>query len=367
MSERFTTTQRGLAPGTVCAVLVHYRQPESVRECLYALHELATDLPVIVVENGSRDRSVIALRMLAAEHPTVELVEEKFCHGFSAGANQGIEAALEQYPALRHVLLLDPTTRLRPDFLTRMVDSAVRHPEAGVIGARILGDDGRSTLFGGGRDTNHCLRPMKDSEREGGREIEADFVHLGCCLLDADLLRQGLRFDEGYFAQLEDVDLCRYVRSQGRTVIMRRDAVVQQSECHPRHSIWGRVSELPDEVVRRLAESQVYFARKWLSPRDRTLRIARLTVGEAIDGLLHCLLTLQRPRFLSAWIDGLRDGFAIDLTGEGPEFDGIEDESDFVDEEVVEIPHADDELEVDEVLEQARRPNDQNTWPTAWR
>ena len=112
MSERFKTSQRGLAPGTVCAVLVHYRQPEAVRECLYALHELATDLPVVVVENGSRDRSVIALRMLAAEHPSVHLVEEKFCHGFSAGANQGVEAALELVPRLEP--MLPEGSRLQP-------------------------------------------------------------------------------------------------------------------------------------------------------------------------------------------------------------------------------------------------------------
>ena len=122
-------------------------------------------------------------------------------------------------------------------------------------------------------------------------------------LIAADLLRQGLRFDEGYFLYVEDMDLSCAIAARGRTLWINRDAVV-------RHADGGTQQEPPVAGNMRgrqlywMTASKVRFARKWLNPAQR---VAFYLVAALIKPVLG-VIALRSVRFLRPYFAGLRHG-----------------------------------------------------------
>lgn len=107
-----------------------------LKDCLDSLR--ASDPSVthelFLVDNGSTDGTRENVR---AQYPEVTLVENAENAGFLKGTNQGIRLGRGRY-----VLWLNPDTILRPDSLRQMVDFLEAHPQAGIVGPRVLNADG---------------------------------------------------------------------------------------------------------------------------------------------------------------------------------------------------------------------------------
>src|SRR5690606_37700697 len=75
--------------------------------------------------------------MVRARFPEVRLVANEENVGFARANNQALREARG-----RHVLLLNPDTRLQEDTLRALVAFMDAHPEAGAAGPRLLNPDG---------------------------------------------------------------------------------------------------------------------------------------------------------------------------------------------------------------------------------
>src|ERR1700730_12225122 len=91
-------------------------------------------LQVIVVDNASRDGSADVLR---SRHPGVELIENVVNVGFGRANNQALERV-----SGRHVLLLNTDAFIAADTLPKTVEYMDTHPGCGVLGVRLIGEDG---------------------------------------------------------------------------------------------------------------------------------------------------------------------------------------------------------------------------------
>jgi hypothetical protein len=147
--------------------------------------------------------------------------------GFARGNNAGIRVAAGEY-----VLILNPDTIVHDGSLDRWVEFADRHPEAGAFGCRVQNSDGtyqRSarpfptisrylvSAFGL-RFLGHFRQPVLSDEYEGWEgdtEREVDWQSGCCVMLRRDLLKRLGGFDEQFFYQFEEVDLCRRVWKSG--------------------------------------------------------------------------------------------------------------------------------------------------------
>jgi hypothetical protein len=89
---------------------------------------------IIVVDNGSTDGSV---EMVRQNFPDVCLIANEENRGFPAANNQGIDVADGRY-----ILLLNPDTEVLDDALATMVAFADAHPDAAIIGPRLVNPDG---------------------------------------------------------------------------------------------------------------------------------------------------------------------------------------------------------------------------------
>jgi N-acetylglucosaminyl-diphospho-decaprenol L-rhamnosyltransferase len=116
----------------VAVAIVSYNTREHLRACL---ESVAPERPVetVVVDNNSTDGSV---EMVRKEFPDVELIKAEN-RGYGAGANRAFAATTAPY-----VLLLNTDTVLQPGALQALADHLDAHPEAGIVGPRLLNSDG---------------------------------------------------------------------------------------------------------------------------------------------------------------------------------------------------------------------------------
>ncbi|MBI5272984.1 MAG: glycosyltransferase family 2 protein [Chlamydiia bacterium] len=114
-------------------VLLNWNGKSDTLECLASLsHIHSFPFQTVVVDNGSTDDSVSAIR---AAYPDVPLIETGHNLGFAGGNNPGIEWALSK--GAEWILLLNNDTIVAPDFLDAFMASAHSQPNAKILGAKI--------------------------------------------------------------------------------------------------------------------------------------------------------------------------------------------------------------------------------------
>ena len=174
-------------------------------------------LEVVVVDNASADGSAEAIE---AAFPELRVIRSERNLGFAGGVNVALRAA--RHPL---ILLLNPDTRVIRDAIPRLVDYADAHPEAGIIGPRVLNTDGTlqasrfrfPSLLNQLLAATYLYKLLPDSrffnrERLGGRPSDqpepVDAVS-GCCfLVRRSVLDAVGGLDEAFFMYAEETDLC---------------------------------------------------------------------------------------------------------------------------------------------------------------
>ncbi|MBX3025814.1 glycosyltransferase family 2 protein [bacterium] len=201
----------------LAVVVLNWNRQQDTLTCLDSLAQ--ADLggaAVWVVDNGSRDGSVAAIR---ARHPWARVIELPVNEGFAGGNNAGMRAALEA--GARGVYLLNNDTVVAPDFLHPLLWILNGHERVGAISSAALRADRPELLdaafldiyFGHGIVWHYGVNALPGEGFDQPREIDAG---IGCGMLftDAALRAVGL-LDEAYFAYHEEVDWCFRARQAG--------------------------------------------------------------------------------------------------------------------------------------------------------
>lgn len=203
---------------SICMVALDCRNV--IVDCLESIRASnpAVTHEIIVVDNGSKDGTVDLLR---ANYPEVKLIENGANVGFTKGTNQGIAAS-----AGRYLLWLNTDTILRPDSLLILRDFLEAHPQAGIVGPKVLNADGSFQP--------QCKRGMPTpaasfayftkisrffpQDKTMGQylltylpEDQANQVTAvsGCCLMARREVWDGIGpLDENIFSYGEDIDWC---------------------------------------------------------------------------------------------------------------------------------------------------------------
>jgi GT2 family glycosyltransferase len=210
-------------------VIICWNDWKVIENCLRSIadgtHQI--EYEIIVSDNDSADGSVEKIR---AQFPAVRVIENGANLGFAKGNNAGIAAARGEY-----ILILNPDTIIHNGALDRWVLFADRHPEAGAFGCRVHNPDGTYQRSArpfptisrylvaalGLRFLGHLKCPVVSDEYEGWKgntEREVDWQSGCCVMVHGDLLKKLRGFDEQFFYQFEEVDLCRRVWSAGYSI-----------------------------------------------------------------------------------------------------------------------------------------------------
>ncbi|HET9732585.1 MAG TPA: glycosyltransferase family 2 protein [Acidimicrobiales bacterium] len=205
----------GGASGGVAAVVVNYRAARHLPACLASLRAEGV-AEVVVVDNDSGDDSA---EVVADADPAAVYLPLGANLGYGAGANRGVEATTAGY-----VLICNPDLHLLPGAVAPLVDALDSHPEAGIVGPRLLdahgelypsartfpalGDAVGHAFLGLVAPANRWSRRYKMLGWDHTGSAEVDWVSGACFLARRACLDQLGGFDESYFMYSEDVDLC---------------------------------------------------------------------------------------------------------------------------------------------------------------
>lgn len=249
-------------------VVLNYKNYEDTIECLDALFEITyPNTEIIVVDNDSQNDSLEFIHKHLAERQTphcqiaegsddayravserVILIQSGRNGGYSAGNNVGIRVALAR--SADYVLILNNDTLPAPGFLEPLVDYAETHNDVGVVGPKVLREDGtidpsafrRITLgfylFGQGipgllfPNSRWAKRAIyRDEGYAYDYPREVDIVSGSCLLIRKRVFDRTGLLDENAFLYLEEYILCERLRAAAMTA-----AIVPAAEIvHKRH------------------------------------------------------------------------------------------------------------------------------------
>lgn len=299
------TTAETVRHASYAVVVVHYRNLEDTLGCVASIRKQAVaGTQILLIDNASIDASGTDLARHFDDSSDVSVLRLQQNLGFGAGCNAGIEQALATLPQLRHLLVLTPDARLRVGALGALRSCMQHHPSAGIVGCRIVDHEG-ALSFANGRIpqwtmASLCIRPPGDRT-----EHPSGFVSGCCMLLDAEMLRKGVRFDESFFLYGEDADLCHRVLQRGRSVWVTHAATVE-------HRSGGSQPGRP--VLDALTGDQLYWstrarirlAKKHFGPIRRFF----VLVHAAVAGSAANLVRARNGRWISPYFRGLLAGLS---------------------------------------------------------
>jgi N-acetylglucosaminyl-diphospho-decaprenol L-rhamnosyltransferase len=266
----------------------------------------------IVVDHGSTDGTVELVR---DRFPEARLIQQEN-KGLGGGSNTGMRAAAGDW-----FLLLNSDAWALKGAVNRLVAFAERHPEAGVIGPKLLNPDGTLQRSVRGFPTlwrlateYFFLRKLAPRSRVlnafygGGfahdRPLEAEFLMGACLLIRREAADTVGLFDEDFFMFSEETDWCYRFRQAGWKVLFTPEAqfvhvggASTRQNWGPmfREQVRGHVRFLAKhrgareaERARRLLLAALRL-RGWLFPgeRGRTYeQAARWLAGSSVEELL---------------------------------------------------------------------------------
>lgn len=254
-----------------------------LERCFASIDEHAgVPVEVILVDNASSDGT---REWVKSVHPEVVLIEAPTNLGDAAR-----ELALEQARG-ETVMFLDSDTALKPGALPSMLAALERNPDWGMIGPRLVYDDGSlqpscrrfpplilpllrrpplGWVFRDSRTVRHHL--MLDFDHERARPVQ--YVIGACQLFRASLARAAGSYDTKIFWGPSDIDWCIRVRDAGGEVVYFPEATVV-------HSYRRTTSRKPTSwLALRHLRAFYYFQWKYRHRRRELIRLER-----ELDGL----------------------------------------------------------------------------------
>ena len=221
----------------ISIIIVNWNTRDLLRSCLRSVCEQSgkVEYEAIVVDNASTDGSA---EMVRNDFPQATLIENSENRGFAAANNQGMTIAKGRY-----VLLLNSDTVILDNAIERVLSFADVHPEAAVIGCRVLNPDRtlQPTCFMFPSILNMMLLSsylykLLPRSRFFGRERmtwwdrsdthEVDVV-TGCFMLvRREAIEQIGMMDEQFFMYGEETDWCYRFKQAGWKMMFTPDAEI---------------------------------------------------------------------------------------------------------------------------------------------
>ncbi|NIY76043.1 glycosyltransferase family 2 protein [Thalassospira sp. HF15] len=215
------------------------------------LQSLPADLPLIVVDNASKDDT---LDIVAKLRPDATVIRNSEGLGYGAAASQGLEAVETEF-----ALLANPDSLMTADAVNALVSAADQYTDAAMFGP--LHKDGNGNI-----EPSHDVELWKRGDfgklayhcvPEGPLCVE--FLSGAVNLVRMDVMKQIGFYDPEIYLYYEDDDMCTRLRRAGHGLILVADSVVTHlngGSVRPNRAYYW-------EKFWNIAWSRIYFERKY--------------------------------------------------------------------------------------------------------
>ena len=264
----------------VCAVIVHYQTPAETVRAAEAVARFAPELPILVVDNASRDG--IAER-LAGSVPAARVLAEDQNRGYGAACNRAARETDAEF-----LLLLNSDAYLEPGAVESLLAALDEDPAAAAVGPRLSDpagglqesirrlptpwkifceSSGLAALAGG----RGVFRGHTKTREDHSRAQAVEALMGAALLVRRSAFERVGGFDEGYFLYAEETDLFRRLRDCGDRILFEpRSRVIH---------VGGASSG--DRLFARLHASLERYAGKFHGPAAARFARAILICGAA--------------------------------------------------------------------------------------
>jgi len=256
---------------------------------------------LVVVDNGSSDGSVAALR---EQYPELTVIENGRNLGYAEGFNVGLKYAYEQ--GADYILIMNNDTVAAPDCLTALVEMAETDPCIGFVSGKVYYYQEPNRLQTAGK-LNHPILLVK--ELVGRNEIdtgqydevkEYDYLDDIYLLVRRRAYEETGGYDPSFFLYYEETDWCARVRRAGYKLVYTPEAKVWH-----KHGMSTGGEKSPTFVYYN-ARNQIVFMRRNTSSGH----FARYLGYLATSSPRRMLRWVKHRRFslLSAYVRGVGSG-----------------------------------------------------------
>ena len=237
-----------------------------------------TETEIIYVDNASNDKTVTEMERL---YPAVRIFRNTKNLGISKARNRGIREATGKY-----IWLLDSDTEVSAEAANGMLTFMDNHPEAGICGCKMYGQDGKvqpscrkfptisgklktaihivAGKFGCGLYTSFVRSNHYDTEVE--MPFEVDYLIGACQLIRKEAQERVGELDEKIFYGPEDADFCLRMKFAGYKVFY----IPQVSIYHAYQRVTSH--QLFSKLTRKHLQGLVYYFWKKSKRLPKSLR-----------------------------------------------------------------------------------------------
>ncbi|MFV8366039.1 glycosyltransferase family 2 protein [Flavobacterium sp. XS1P27] len=218
----------------ISIIIVNYRGWKALDECLESIDSISSRtfaFEVIIVDNFSNDGQFPVFKQ---KYSKFTFIENTGNNGFSDGCNFGAAIAKGN-----HFLFLNPDTKLTLEALETLLQTAVSHPEIGILSCLQINENsvfykqnnlfpaiGR--FFGISRAIFRKLNKAKLEKRFNTTTdlFYPDWVTGAVIFISRNWFDKIKGWNEDYWLYFEDVDLCKKVADSGGKVAITRKATI---------------------------------------------------------------------------------------------------------------------------------------------
>ena len=240
----------------VSIIIPHWNGIDVLSECIDSLKGSTFDsFEIIVSDNASSDGSQA---WIVKNHPDVILLENDNNYGYAGGCNRGVSVAKGEF-----ILFLNNDTIQNPNWLDPLIDRMKGDESIAAIQPKILNYYNRKIFDYAGGSGGHmdlfCFpfargRVFLNQEEDLGQYDNAKrcFWASGTAMIvRKDLFKAAGKFDETFFAHMEEIDLCWRFQAMGyevwaepRSVVYHKNAVSLPMHTHRKYYLNHRNSLL---------------------------------------------------------------------------------------------------------------------------
>jgi N-acetylglucosaminyl-diphospho-decaprenol L-rhamnosyltransferase len=301
----------------VSIVIVNWNSGPLLERCIRSLLEHAAGCEIVVVDNDSKDNSIVFAGRTGLQPKLIRNPENA---GFAAACNQGWRSSTGEL-----ILFLNPDTEALPGATAKLAENFGGKPGIWAAGGRLLDEAGNQqagfnlrsfpSLAAAAAELllldeiwprNRWTRRYRMTDWDYDSPGDVDQPAAACLMARRSRLEQLDGFDERFRpAWFEDVDLCKRMRDAGGRIVYEPGARFL-------HHGGASLSSLgKEEFLRYYHANQIRYFDKHCG-RAAAIRLRRLVIA----GLrLRALLRIHRKPLRTAYWNAAR-AFARD-PGEG--------------------------------------------------